>query len=360
MEGTCGYFNVDAGKRGYGLIELENVSKNYYQGKQKIEAVKNVSLQVAKGEIFGVIGFSGAGKSTLIRCINFLEKPTNGTVRINGVDLGSLKEPELRAVRRKIGMIFQNFNLLSSETVFENVAAPLRLFRTPKQEVKRKVQELLALVGLEDKASNYPAQLSGGQKQRVAIARALASDPEILLCDEATSALDPQTTDSILELLLEINRKYNITIVLITHEMHVIKKICDRVAVMEKGEIVEQGRVLDVFSNPVKPITKNFIKNTFDIQLPESLLHKIRNEGTPGKLLQISFLGDLAGEPILADLSTQFALRPAILYGNITQIKDTIFGTLVIRVTGDASAVEAGIRFLREQGLRIEVIDHVG
>lgn len=339
------------------MIQLENVSKVYHQSKQKIEAVKNVSLQVAKGEIFGVIGFSGAGKSTLIRCINFLEKPTQGTVSINGVNLGGLKERELRAVRRKIGMIFQNFNLLSSETVFENVAAPLRLFKTPKQEVKRKVRELLALVGLEDKESNYPAQLSGGQKQRVAIARALASDPEILLCDEATSALDPQTTDSILDLLLEINRNYNITIVLITHEMHVIKKICDRVAVMEKGEIVEQGRVLDVFSNPIKPITKNFIKNIFDVHLPESLLQKIRTDGAAGKLLQISFIGDQTGEPILADLSTRFSIRPAILYGNITQIKDTIFGTLTIRVTGDADSIESCTRYLQEQGLRVEVID---
>ena len=342
------------------MIELAHVSKVYRQEKRSIEAVKDASLHIRKGEIFGVIGFSGAGKSTLIRCINYLEKPTQGEVRINGVELGSLKEPELRAVRRKIGMIFQNFHLLSSITVFENVAAPLRLVKTPRQEVNRKVKELLALVGLEDKASMFPSQLSGGQKQRVAIARALASDPEILLCDEATSALDPQTTDSILDLLLEINRKYNITIVLITHEMHVIKKICDRVAVMENGEIVEQGRVLDVFSNPQKPITKNFIKSIFDVQLPEQLLQKIRSDRVSGRLLQISFVGESASEPILADLATRFTLRPSILYGNITQIKETTFGTLIVRVTGDDSSIEAGMKYLAEQGLRVEVIAHVG
>jgi len=342
------------------MIELAHVSKVYRQKKRSIEAVKDASLHIRKGEIFGVIGFSGAGKSTLIRCINYLEKPTQGEVRINGVDLGSLKEAELRAVRRKIGMIFQNFHLLSSITVFENVAAPLRLVKAPRQDVNRKVRELLALVGLEDKELMYPSQLSGGQKQRVAIARALASDPEILLCDEATSALDPQTTDSILDLLLEINRKYNITIVLITHEMHVIKKICDRVAVMENGEIVEQGRVLDVFSNPQKPITQNFIKSIFDVQLPEQLLQKIRSDSVSGRLLQISFIGESASEPILANLATRFTLRPSILYGNITQIKDTTFGTLVVRVTGDDSSIEAGMKYLAEQGLRVEVIAHVG
>jgi D-methionine transport system ATP-binding protein len=342
------------------LIQLENISKVYYQDKRKIEAVKNVTLHVKKGEIFGVIGYSGAGKSTLIRCINFLEKPTTGTVRVNGVDLASLNEPQLRAVRRRIGMIFQNFNLLSSSTVYENVAAPLRLVKTPKQEIDKKVRELLELVGLKDKETFFPSQLSGGQKQRVAIARALASDPEILLCDEATSALDPQTTDSILDLLLEINRKYNLTIVLITHEMHVIKKICDRVAVMENGEIVEQGRVLDIFSNPQKPITKNFIKTIFDVNLPDSLLKKIQDEKKPGKILRISFIGENAAEPILADLATSFTLRPNILYGNITQIKETTFGCLIIQVTGEASAIAAGIEYLAGQGLQIEVIEHAG
>lgn len=342
------------------MIHLENVTKVFHQDKQKIEAVKKVTLQVGKGEIFGIIGYSGAGKSTLIRCINFLERPTEGSVRINGVDLAGLNEAQLRQTRRKIGMIFQNFNLLSSNTVFDNVAAPLRLVNAPKKEITRKVHELLELVGLKDKESVYPSQLSGGQKQRVAIARALASDPEILLCDEATSALDPQTTESILELLLEINRKYNLTIVLITHEMHVIKKICDRVAVMENGEVVEEGKVLDVFSNPKQTITRNFIKTIFDVNLPESLLKKIKERNSPGKLLRISFVGEHVAEPIWADLATRFSLRPNILYGNITQIKDTTYGTLVVRVTGEAEAIQAGMDYLSKQELQIEVIDHAG
>jgi len=342
------------------MIRLENVTKVFVQDKHKIEAVKNVSLHVKQGEIFGVIGFSGAGKSTLIRCINFLERPTEGTVRINGVDLAGLNEGQLRETRRKIGMIFQNFNLLSSCTVFDNVAAPLRLVNTPKSKIKRKVGELLEIVGLKEKESVYPSQLSGGQKQRVAIARALASEPEILLCDEATSALDPQTTESILELLLEINRKYHITIVLITHEMHVIKKICDRVAVMENGEVVEQGKVLDVFSNPKRTITKNFIKAIFDVNVPESLLKKIREQDNPGKLLRISFVGEHAAEPIWADLAARFALRPNILYGNITQIKDTTFGVLIVQVIGEPSDIQAGMDYLRKRELQIEVIGDAG
>ncbi|MFX3635962.1 MAG: methionine ABC transporter ATP-binding protein [Candidatus Pristimantibacillus sp.] len=344
------------------MIELDQVSKVFYQDKRKIEAVKNASLHVKKGEIFGIIGYSGAGKSTLIRCMNYLERPTHGCVRINGVDLAGLNEAQLRDTRRRIGMIFQSFNLLSSNTVFDNVAAPLYLIHTPKKDIAEKVRELLELVGLKDKETVYPSQLSGGQKQRVAIARALASDPEILLCDEATSALDPQTTDSILDLLLEINRKYKITIALITHEMHVIKKICDRVAVMDNGEIVEQGNVLDIFAQPRMPITKNFIKSIFDVNLPAYLWTKLKlqDKENPGRILRISFIGDQASEPFLADLATKYKLRPSILYGNITQVKDTTFGCLIVRVTGDPALVEAGIIDLANQQLQIEVIEHVG
>lgn len=342
------------------MIRLDNVTKVFLHGKQRIEAVKNASLHVQKGAIFGIIGFSGAGKSTLIRCINFLERPTSGTVRINGVDLASLNEAQLRQTRRRIGMIFQNFNLLASNTVFENVAAPLRLAKAPKKEIARKVKELLQLVGLGDKEHIYPSQLSGGQKQRVAIARALASDPEILLCDEATSALDPQTTESILELLSEINRKYNLTIVLITHEMHAIKKICDSVAVMESGQVVEQGNVMDVFSNPKQNITRNFIKTILDVNLPEPLLLKIKEQDRPGKLLRITFIGEHAAEPIWADLAVKFSLRPNILFGNITQIKNVTYGTLIVHITGQPEEIQAGMDYLTEQELRIEVMDHGG
>ncbi|NEW07563.1 methionine ABC transporter ATP-binding protein [Paenibacillus sp. SYP-B3998] len=341
------------------MIDLINVSKTFEQKGVCVEAVKEANLQVQKGEIFGVIGYSGAGKSSLLRCINYLEKPTSGLIKINGVEMSTLNKQELRMIRRKIGMIFQHFNLLSSGTVFQNVAAPLLLAKVPKKQIVTKVRELLELVGLQDKEQSYPRQLSGGQKQRVAIARALANDPEILLCDEATSALDPQTTDSILDLLLDINRKYKITIVLITHEMHVIKKICDRVAVMENGSIVEQGSVIDLFHSPQTRTTRNFVKSVFDTELPETLWNQLRNPGKAGTLIRASFIGESVTEPVFADLTTKLELRPSIIYGNITQIKETIFGTLILHISGDAALIEQGIQFLQAQGLRIEVIDNV-
>lgn len=320
--------------------------------------MKNTNLHIQKGEIFGIIGYSGAGKSSLLRCINFMEQPTSGSVRVNGTDLAALNEQQLRMVRRKIGMIFQNFNLLMSSTVYQNVAAPLELAGVPKKQAAARVKELLALVGLEDKASSYPAQLSGGQKQRVAIARALANDPEILLCDEATSALDPQTTDSILNLLLDIHRAYGITIVLITHEMYVVKKICDRVAVMEAGEVVEQGAVLDLFTKPQTETTKKFIKSVLDVELPNELLKPLRSGKNAGQLLRVSFLGDTVTDPILADLTLQFKLRPSILYGNITKVKDTVFGCLIIHLPGDASVIQKGIAYMLANGMQVEAVDY--
>ncbi|MDQ0920276.1 methionine ABC transporter ATP-binding protein [Paenibacillus sp. V4I5] len=341
------------------MIDLINVSKTFEQKGVRVEAVRQANLQIRKGEIFGVIGYSGAGKSSLLRCINYLEKPTSGSIRIHGVEMSQLNEKDMRMMRRKIGMIFQHFNLLSSGTVYQNVAAPLELAKVPKKKIEAKVRELLEVVGLQDKEKSYPRQLSGGQKQRVAIARALANDPEILLCDEATSALDPQTTDSILDLLLDINRKYEITIVLITHEMHVIKKICDRVAVMENGSIVELGSVIDLFYAPQTDTTRKFIKSVFDTEIPEMLWTQLRNPGRAGTLIRASFIGDSVTEPVLADLTAKFTLRPSIIYGNITQIKEIIFGTLVLHITGDPVVIENGIRFLKEQGLRIEVIEDV-
>jgi D-methionine transport system ATP-binding protein len=341
------------------MISIKNLYKTYDQGGRKVEAVKNVNIEIAKGEIFGVIGFSGAGKSSLIRCVNLLEVPTSGSVQVNGVEVTRLGNEDLRKARRKIGMIFQHFNLLTSSTVFENVAAPLKLAGAGKEKIVNRVNELLGLVGLADKGSSYPSQLSGGQKQRVAIARALANDPEILLCDEATSALDPQTTDSILELLLDINRRFQITIMLITHEMHVIKKICDRVAVMENGEVVEQGTVLDTFSKPQTQTAKNFIKNVFDIHLPENLAKKFSAEQTRGEVIRVSFVGDTTTEPVFAELATRFPLRPNILYGNITQIKETTFGSLILKLSGSEEEIQAGISYVREQGLTVEVLKDV-
>lgn len=342
------------------MIEIIDVSKTYVQNNREVKAVKNVNLHIQKGEIFGIIGFSGAGKSSLIRCINFLERPTSGSVKLQGVDLASLTESQIRETRRKMGMIFQHFNLLMSSTVYENIATPLQLIRTPKKIIEQKVKQLLELVGLQDKANAYPAQLSGGQKQRVAIARALANDPEILLCDEATSALDPQTTDSILELLRTINQKYNITVVLITHEMHVIKKICDRVAVMEAGEVIEEGAVLDIFAKSKHPTTRNFIKSIFDVELPEPLLQKFTGEKRLGKILRLSFIGETVTEPILSVLTAQYPLQPNILFGNITQIKDDTFGNLIIKINGDPEIMDQGIAFLEQEGLEVEILEHLG
>ncbi|GAB7388870.1 ATP-binding cassette domain-containing protein [Bacillaceae bacterium] len=341
------------------MIKISNLYKTYTLGKRQVEALKNINLEVKKGEIFGVIGFSGAGKSSLIRCINMLERPTSGSVLVNGQEMTALRGKELRLARRKIGMIFQHFHLLSSATVFENVAAPLRLAKKPQREIAEKVNGLLQLVGLAEKRNAYPSQLSGGQKQRVAIARALASDPEILLCDEATSALDPQTTDAILDLLLDINRRFGLTILLITHEMHVIKKICDRVAVLEAGEIIEQGSVLEVFANPQTETTKNFIRNLFDDQLPPAVRQAFQKNGRQGKLVRLSFVGETAAQPVLAELAVRFPLTFSILYGNITQVKETTFGRLVVHLHGADEAVAGALRYLNEKGVRTEVIPDV-
>ncbi|HJV45360.1 MAG TPA: methionine ABC transporter ATP-binding protein [Bacillota bacterium] len=341
------------------MISIKNLYKTYDQGGRKVEAVKDVNIKIARGEIYGVIGFSGAGKSSLIRCVNLLEVPTSGSVQVNGVEMTKLGSEGLRQARRKIGMIFQHFNLLSSSTVFDNVAAPLKLSGTPKEKISQRVTELLGLVGLADKGNSYPSQLSGGQKQRVAIARALANEPEILLCDEATSALDPQTTDSILELLLDINKRFQITIMLITHEMHVIKKICDRVAVMENGRVVEQGTVLDIFSKPQTQTATNFIKNVFDIHLPENLQKKFKAEQAKGEIVRISFIGETTAEPVFAELATRFPLKPNILFGNITQIKETTFGSLILKLSGSSEEIRAGLEYVREQGLSVEVLQNV-
>lgn len=262
------------------MIELKNISKNFKTSTKSIKALDDVNLKIDEGKIFGVIGQSGAGKSTLIRCINLLEIPDAGEVWINNENLTDLNASNLTLARRKIGMIFQHFNLLSSRTIFQNIAFPLELIGTSKAEIKTKVNQLLDLVGILDKANEYPANLSGGQKQRVAIARALASDPTVLLCDEATSALDPATTASILKLLKEINQRLKITIVLITHEMEVIRSICDEVAVMENGKVVESGSVEEIFTNPKQKITKNFIQKSLAIDLPAVFQAKIEQDRT--------------------------------------------------------------------------------
>lgn len=343
------------------MITLEKVEKTYFSKAGNIEALKPTSLEVEQGEIFGIIGLSGAGKSTLVRCINMLEKPTGGRVVVDGQEMTAMTETELRQARQHIGMIFQHFNLLASRTVRQNVAFPLEIQGKDKNFIDKKVDEMLELVQLQDRGDYYPSQLSGGQKQRVGIARALASDPKVLLCDEATSALDPATTKSILALLKEINEKLHLTIVMITHQMEVVKQICDRVAVIENGVIVEQGKMIDVFTNPQHPTTKAFTAAVTNAELPEMVqkmnLSKEYHQGT--KLItKISFIGDLAGEPIISGMVKKFAVDVSILYGNIDQLKNTAYGTLILEVSGDEAALKAAHDYLNERQVKVEVIGY--
>lgn len=339
------------------MIQISNVSKVYKSSSGEVKAIDKVSLEIKEGEIYGIIGFSGAGKSTLIRCINMLEKPTSGSITVAGQEVTALGARDLRQSRQKISMIFQHFNLLTSRTVFDNVAFPLEIAGVPTLERKEKVMRLLSLVGLEDKAQAYPSQLSGGQKQRVGIARALANDPKVLLCDEATSALDPQTTDSILSLLKDINRRLNLTILLITHEMRVITQICDRVAVMEAGQVIEEGSVMDVFTAPEKETTKQFVKTVINTELPDEIkkgpmLHP------KGQLVRLSFVGESTGSPVISALVKEFGLDVNILYANIDYIQEVPFGILAIELIGPTEKRCSALEYLKQRGLGIEVINH--
>ena len=345
------------------MIQLSHIEKTYDSPSGPVKALKGIDLTIERGEIFGIIGLSGAGKSTLIRCINMLERPTAGKVIVNGQDMTAMSEKELRKARKNIGMIFQHFNLLSSATVYDNIAFPLHLSHTPEAEIKKKVLPLLELVGLADKAHQYPSQLSGGQKQRVGIARALASEPKVLLCDEATSALDPQTTRSILELIQDINRKLSLTVVVITHEMQVIKDICDKVAVIENGVIAEQGTVLEVFTNPQKPITKDFISVLLSNELPAAFRGgEVSKEPLPGAylLLRLTFIGESADDPVLAGMIRKFPeIEVTMLFGNLDQIKSTPFGRMIIGITGPEAKIQEAIQYLCQQDLKEEVIGYV-
>ncbi|MBP9484347.1 MAG: methionine ABC transporter ATP-binding protein [Negativicutes bacterium] len=344
------------------LIHIKDVTKTYKGASGPIEALKGVSLDIEEGTVFGIIGLSGAGKSSLIRCINMLEEPTSGTVEIAGEEMTTLSKSELREARKGIGMIFQHFNLLSSRTVADNIAFPLELSGWSKEEIKNRVIELLELVGLSDKAQQYPAQLSGGQKQRVGIARALASKPRVLLCDEATSALDPQTTKSILTLLQDINRKLNLTIVLITHEMQVVKEICKEVAVIEDGLIIEQGTAYEVFTRPQHSTTKEFVGTIMNLELPESLAGQTWLPAfEPGcsMLLRVRFLGEATNEPVLAMLIRQFNWDVSILYGNIDHIQGQPQGTLVVSVDAEEGRIQEGLDALKAKNLDVEVIGYV-
>lgn len=341
------------------MIELTHVSKDFGKGQQQIHAVRDVTLNIGTGEIFGIIGFSGAGKSTLVRCINLLERPTSGSVAVDGRELTGLDARELRKARKKIGMIFQHFNLMPSRTVAGNVAYPLRGSGLGREETADKVAHLLKLVGIEDKADAYPGQLSGGQKQRVAIARALANDPSVLLCDEATSALDPQTTKSILHLLRDLNRTLGITIVLITHEMAVVKEICNRVAVMEHGNVVEEGDVFSVFVSPKHPVTQNFIRTTSNLQKIEELIAENApvTRLKPGELIvRLSYVERNASESLISTISRKFDIDVNIIFASIENIQDAPIGGTVAIISGTKDRISGAIDYLLEKRVRVEVL----
>lgn len=344
------------------MIKLNNITKIFTLPDKKLTALDNVSLHVPKGQICGVIGASGAGKSTLIRCVNLLERPTHGAVIIDDVELTQLSDDELVKTRRQIGMIFQHFNLLTSRTVFENVALPLELENKSKADIQEKTTALLALVGLSDKHNVYPANLSGGQKQRVAIARALASNPKVLLCDEATSALDPATTQSILKLLKEINRTLGITILLITHEMEVVKRICDQVAVIDKGRLIEQGTVSEIFSNPKTELAQEFISSTFHITLPEEYLENLSDTPKHAKsypIIKFEFTGRSVDAPLLSQASKKFGVELSILTSQIDYAGGVKFGFTIAEVEGDEDAITQTKVYLMENNVRVEVLGYV-
>ncbi|GGH11471.1 methionine ABC transporter ATP-binding protein [Paenibacillus segetis] len=342
------------------MISLSNIKVSFETGSQSVVAVQDVSLHVDRGDVYGIVGYSGAGKSTLVRVINLLQRPTSGRVEVNGQDLLTLHPKELRAARKKIGMIFQHFNLMHSRTIYDNVDYPLKSSKLSKSERSKKVKDLLELVGLSDKMNAYPSQLSGGQKQRVAIARALANDPEILLCDEATSALDPKTTLSILELLKKLNQTLGLTIVIITHEMQVVKEICNKVAVMEDGRIVEQGDIVSIFSRPQVELTRDFINTATHIdqtleklRVHPSLLHMKNND----IFCKISYIGDRTSEPVISTLTARFRVTTNILFANVEILQQTPIGNLIVVMSGTASDLDEALRYLQSAQVAVEIID---
>ncbi len=355
------------------MIEIKNLNKTYHLKSGDVEAAKNVSLTIEDGEIYGIIGYSGAGKSTLVRCINLLEVPDSGEITVNGVQLTKMEntpkgevlkrvsDKELNKARHGIGMIFQHFNLLDRSTVFDNIAYPLKYSGKSKTQIKERVHELLELVDLKDKENVYPSQLSGGQKQRVAIARALANNPGVLLSDEATSALDPEATEAILNLLKKLNRQLGLTIVLITHEMTVIKSICSRVAVMENGEVVEQGDVYDIFAHPKQPITKKFINTVSNL----SKINRMIAENVPlvqlsgnDKLVKLIFENDCTGEAVISDISKRFDIKVNIVLANVEMIGDRPLGGIIVILKGSDKALADTFGYLKEIKVGTEVLSN--
>ena len=333
------------------VIEILNVEKVFKNKKSEVHALRNVSLKVEKGDIFGIVGYSGAGKSTLLRLVNLLEKPTSGSVKIEGKEIINLSEKELNILRKNIGMVFQQFNLLESQTVYQNLKIPLIISGAPKNSIDKRIEELLDFVGLKDKKNSSVSKLSGGQKQRIGIARALATHPKILLCDEATSALDPKTTKSILQLLKKINNEFGITILLITHEMEVVKEICNKVAVMQDGEIKEQGNIIEIFTNPQENITKNFISSIINNDIPESLKEEL-DLNLP--VVKLTFLGEKSGQPLISEINKKFDISTKILSASVNELSNTILGVLVVQLEGNPAIINEVEEFIKNRGVKIE------
>lgn len=334
------------------MIEFRHVSKTFSRKGDPVLALKDINLSIDKGDIFGIIGYSGAGKSTLLRLINRLESPSQGDVVINGEVLQEFSGKRLHAIKKDIGMIFQNFNLLNSKTVFHNVAIPLILQGRDKAFIQARVTELLEFVNLSDKVHSFPNELSGGQKQRVGIARALATNPSVLLCDEATSALDPHTTVQILLLLQEINRRYGITIVLITHEMSVIQKICNKVAVMQNGSIVEQGDVFSLFAQPQHPVTASFVQSVIHDKLPERVSSVLQRDNG-AQALRLEFVGETAQQPIINRIIKDYAIEVNILFASMSEVQSRILGFMIVQILGEPEQTDSAIAHLRDAGVKI-------
>lgn len=335
------------------MIEFKDISKQYELKGQTLHALNQINLQIPTGSIFGIIGYSGAGKSTLIRLINLLERPSSGRIIINGTDFTALDAKALRQERARIGMIFQHFNLMQTKTVAANIEMPMKLLGWSKAEREKRLEELLDFIDLKHKHHAFPDELSGGQKQRVGIARALANHPKILLCDEATSALDPQTTKSVLQLLKKINEEQGITIVMVTHEMDVIETVCDYVAVMEKGDVIETGSTLQIFSQPQHPTTKNFIQTVLQQHLPVNILNNLENQNH-NSIYCLKFLGSSAQETVIQAVIKQFDISLNILFANMTEINGTVIGQMFIQLLGDAQEIQAAIKFLEQHGVQVD------
>lgn len=341
------------------MIQIRNVSKTFHSKEQNVHAVTDVSLDIGAGEIYGIIGYSGAGKSTLVRLINRLEEADEGEIYIDGTEVYGLTPAKLRDLRKQIGMIFQSFNLMPSRTVLGNVLYPMRSAKLSERDKVKRARELLQLCGLQDKENSYPAELSGGQKQRTGIARALANDPKILLCDEATSALDPETTKQILDLLKKLNRELGLTIVLITHEMSVVKAICDKVAIMDNGRVVESGPVYELFTKPQMPVTRSFIESDSNLQKIDELLSNgssLVNLGPEDIVLKFSYRSDTADEALISQISRRFEVNLSIIFGDIDVLQDRLLGGLIVIASGPRENLNQAVLYLIQQGIQVEVI----